>query len=238
MDGQVEIPTIQNGRASQKNRTRKALVAAAEDLVRSGRQPTVTDAAEAAGISRATAYRYFPTQELLLAEVALFAVGGPLFSGVDESVPVPEAVGRMVRRVGAWAYANEQPLRTLLRLSLDATTGVRRPGHRREWIADALAPARNQLDAESYDTLSRALTLMLGIDPVVVMRDIAGASREQALDALEWSARTLVGAALENKGFRRPRAGKEDAVGNRGVRALVPSAKSRSVVEKKRATLR
>jgi AcrR family transcriptional regulator len=237
MDGQEEITTIQNGRASQKNRTRKALVAAADELLRSGRQPTVTDAAEAAGISRATAYRYFPTQELLLAEVALFAVGGPLFSGVDERLPVPEAVGRMVRRVGAWAYANEQPLRTLLRLSLDASTGVRRPGHRREWIADALAPARNQVDSETYGKLSRALTLMLGIDPVVVMKDIAGASRQQALDALEWSARTLVGAALGTRASM-PRAAEGAAAATRGVRPRVPSAKSRSVVGKKRATSR
>jgi hypothetical protein len=94
------------------------------------------------------------------------------------------------------AFANEQPLRTLLRLSLDPATGVRRPGHRRGWIASALAPVRNQIGAETYSKLSRALTLMLGIDPVVVMKDIAGASREQALDALEWSARTLVEAAL------------------------------------------
>jgi hypothetical protein len=36
----------------------------------------------------------------------------------------------------------------------------------------------------------------MGIDPVVVMKDIAGASREEALDALEWSARVLVEGAL------------------------------------------
>jgi AcrR family transcriptional regulator len=236
MAGQGKLARVQKGHESQKNRTRKALIAAAEDLLRTDREFTVTDAAEAAGISRATAYRYFPTQELLLAEVALFATGGPLFRGADESLPVPEAVGRMVRRVGAWAYANEQPLRTLLRLSLDTSTGVRRPGHRREWIADALAPAREQLDAESYDKLSRALTLMLGIDPLVVMKDIAGASREQALDALEWSARTLVGAAIGDRASM-PLAGR--GAETRGGRSpKVRRATSRSVAEKKSATSR
>jgi AcrR family transcriptional regulator len=198
MAGQEEKTTIPKGRESQKNRTRKALIAAAGDLMRAGRHPTVSDVAEAAGISRATAYRYFPTQELLLAEVALFATGGPLFPAVNEPAPLPEAVGRLVRRVGAWAYANEQPLRTILRLSLDPSSGVRRPGHRREWIAEALAPARNHIDSETYSKLSKALTLMLGIDPIVVMTDIAGASSEQALDALEWSARALVRAALSS----------------------------------------
>src|SRR6478752_4337329 len=99
MSRQEASPKIRKGRESQKNRTRKALVAAAGALMRAGRQPTVTDVAEAAGISRATAYRYFPTQEMLLAEVALFASGGPLFSDADENVPLPDAIGRLVRRV-------------------------------------------------------------------------------------------------------------------------------------------
>jgi NACalpha-BTF3-like transcription factor len=41
--------------------------------------------------------------------------------------------------------------------------------------------------------------LHLGIDPVVVMKDIAHVSREQARDALEWSARTLVEAAIKTQ---------------------------------------
>jgi len=199
MASQEPTQKIQKGRESQKNRTRKALVAAAGVLLQAGRSPTVTDAAEAAGISRATAYRYFPTQDLLLAEVALFASGGPLFTPAVENLPVPETVARLVRRVGVWAYTNEQPLRTILRLSLDPSTGVRRPGHRREWIANALEPVRGKIDPEIYNHLSRSLTLLLGIDPVVVMKDIAGVSREQALDALEWTARTLVEAAVKSR---------------------------------------
>ena len=167
--------------------------------MRAGQQPTVTEVAEAAGISRATAYRYFPTQELLWAEVALFAAGGPLFPAREEKAPLPEAIGRLVRRVGNWSYDNEQPLRTILRLSLDPSTGVRRPGHRRGWIAEALAPAQRGIAPATYKKLSHALTLLLGIDPVVVMTDIAGASREEALEALEWTARTLVEAALARR---------------------------------------
>ena len=187
------------GRESQKNRTRKALVASARELLDRGKQPTVTDAAEAAGVSRATAYRYFPSQEMLWAEVALFAADGPLIRaerGTD-SGRVPEAVADLVRRVGTWSYENERPLRALLQLSLDPATGVRRPGHRVEWIANALAPVRGSLDPRTYQKLSRALTLMLGIDPVVVMTDIARVTREQALEALAWSARRLVEAALK-----------------------------------------
>jgi hypothetical protein len=46
--------------------------------------------------------------------------------------------------------------------------------------------------------LSKALTLMLGIDPIVVMQDIAGTSREEGLEALEWSARALTEATMRD----------------------------------------
>jgi len=196
MAGQEEKTKNLQGRASQKNRTRAALVAAARTLLNGGKQFSVSDAAEAAGISRATAYRYFPTRELLLAELALFATDGPLFPQAETTVPLPAAIGRLVRRVGVWCYANEQPLRTMLRLSLDPQNNIQRPGHRSGWIADALAPGRDLMTPETYGRLSKALTLLLGIDPVVVMKDIAEASRDEALDALEWTARTLVSAAV------------------------------------------
>jgi hypothetical protein len=135
---------------------------------------------------------------MLIAEVALFAVGGPVaFVDEDATALSPaDAVARLVRRVGEWAYDNEAPLRMILRLSLDPETGVTRPGHRIEWIEQALGPVRDHLDPKTYDKLARALTLLLGIDPIVVMRDIAGAKRREALDTLEWTARALVAQAL------------------------------------------
>ncbi|MET0826166.1 MAG: TetR family transcriptional regulator, partial [Acidimicrobiales bacterium] len=54
------------GRTGQKQRTRDALVTAARGLVADGRTPTVEETAEAAGISRTTAYRYFSNQRSLL----------------------------------------------------------------------------------------------------------------------------------------------------------------------------
>ena len=53
---------------AQKERTRWHLLQAARDLRSAGHVPSVADVADATGISRTTAYRYFPTQEALLAE--------------------------------------------------------------------------------------------------------------------------------------------------------------------------
>jgi hypothetical protein len=71
------------------------------------------------------------------------------------------------------------------------------------------------MDPEVYDKLTKSLALTMGIDPVVVMKDVAGATREEALDALEWSARALVEAALARRPERNVR-GRASAPGSRG----------------------
>ena len=62
----MSIPYEATGRTRQKARTRDALVRAARDILGEGLSPTVEQAADAAGVARATAYRYFPNQRALL----------------------------------------------------------------------------------------------------------------------------------------------------------------------------
>ena len=66
----------------------------------------MADIAEAAGVSRATLYRYFPTRERLLQ--ALTATGlqtaaARLAQADLDTVPVPEAIARLARVVAAQA---------------------------------------------------------------------------------------------------------------------------------------
>ena len=72
------------GRPNQSTRTRKDLLEAALALMKQGRSPTLEEIAEEALVSRATAYRYFPSVEALLVE-ASFDVAVPeadeLFGG-------------------------------------------------------------------------------------------------------------------------------------------------------------
>jgi AcrR family transcriptional regulator len=56
-----------NGRANQRDRTRKDLLSAAARLLKEGASPSMEDLAAAAMVSRATAYRYFPNLDALLA---------------------------------------------------------------------------------------------------------------------------------------------------------------------------
>lgn len=80
------------------------LEAAAAVLAERGEQASMADVATAAGVARATVYRYFPNREALLEALGRLAVeeaGERLQAGRLDEVPVPEAFERAVRALVA-----------------------------------------------------------------------------------------------------------------------------------------
>lgn len=76
------------------------VAAAAELLANRAEAASMADVAAAAGLARATVYRYFPTREALLdrvAEVAIADAGARLEEARLDSVAPAEAVARAVR---------------------------------------------------------------------------------------------------------------------------------------------
>jgi AcrR family transcriptional regulator len=84
------------------------LEAAAEVVARQGEQASMSDVALAAGVARATLYRYFPSREALLDELARLAVseaGDRLGAASLDRVSAEEGVVRAVRAlVGVGDY--------------------------------------------------------------------------------------------------------------------------------------
>ena len=80
------------------------LEAAAAVLAERGEQASMSDVAAAAGMARATVYRYFPNREALFEEMGRLAVeqaGERLEAGRLEEIPVPDAFERAVRALVA-----------------------------------------------------------------------------------------------------------------------------------------
>ena len=103
-------------RSNQHLRTRKDLLLAAARLLKEGRQPTMDEVAEAALVSRATAYRYFPTLESLVIEAPLDgAVPDPGALFAAETSPDPEdRLERAEAALHRMVYQNEAQLRLML----------------------------------------------------------------------------------------------------------------------------
>lgn len=191
------LPT---GRVAQKNRTRHRLLSAAADLESAGRVVTIEDAAAAAGMSRATAFRYFTTDSLRL-ELALTAtldsVDGPVAEAqrlCREIAGHADRVEAVVRCMARWSWNTQTALRVTLRHSLEG--GYHRPGHRQDWIDLALEPALNELGPTQTKQLRRALTLLFGLDPLLSLTDLLHLDLEETLDTLAFAARAMVTAAL------------------------------------------
>jgi AcrR family transcriptional regulator len=216
----MQISQKKDPRANQKERTRDALVDAAKALARNGTALTVAEAAERARVSRATAYRYFPTQESLLLEVANISPAVKPVEDMLGELSGEDAEERLVRLLDTFnpiVLAEEVPFRTALRVYLDTWLDSRRKGdnapkvregRRMRWLDKALEPVRRQLPKDESRRLRSALALTLSIDALVVMKDVAQLDDEEALSVLRWAALALLRAGLggkKAKAGRRPR---------------------------------
>jgi AcrR family transcriptional regulator len=196
----MSIPYELNGRVAQKRRTRDAVIAAARDLVATGVTPTVEAAAEAASISRTTAYRYFPSQRALL--VAAHPETGAT-SLLPDDAP-QDAATRLDLVMHAFTRSNlenEAQQRTMLRLSLEADPVERaqlplRQGRAIKWIEEALTPLQAEMSEAERHRLALAIRSVIGIEALVWLMDVAGLSRDDATDLMQWSGRALLRSAL------------------------------------------
>lgn len=195
-------------RENQRRRTRKDLLQAAARLMKGGRTPTLDEVAEAALVSRATAYRYFPNVESLLVEAPLdVAMPEPdtLFrsSSSDDPVARVERVDAAIQDVIA---SNEPALRMMLVHSLQlplkgAADGQPvRQNRRTPLIEAALRPARAKFKPASLDMLTKALGVVIGTESHVAFKDVLQVDDAEARKIRRWMVRALIEAAMKPRG--------------------------------------
>ena len=194
----MATPYELTGRTHQKARTRAAMLAATRELLAEGVALTVEQAAERAAISRTTAYRYFPNQRALLIAsypelevLSLLGTDGPADPAARLEL-VTESIGRQILEY-------EPELRAMLRLSLESLPNQDalplRQGRVIGWIEDALAPLAERMSESELCRLVLAIRATLGIEAFVWLTDIGRVPREEAVEIMRSSARTLARAA-------------------------------------------
>ena len=200
----MSVPYESTGRTKQKARTRAAVIQAARELLSDGVTPTVEQAADTAGVSRTTAYRYFPNPRALI--VATFPEIGAASLLPDTPPDDPAArLAAVVDALTSQMVEHEPELRAHLRLSLESANGERtdlpfRTGRAIGWIEEALAPLRGQISEPDLRRLVLAIRSAVGIEALVWLTDIAGLSRAEAAELMHWSAQALLRSALNETG--------------------------------------
>jgi len=202
---------LKSGRTRQKLRTRKELLTTATGLIAAGHWPTVAEVADKAKVSRRTAYRYFPTQAKLMVEAALDGVRPAMeqaLAKMPDGLDAPDMASRLdtlVRSMQQLAIEHESLRRTMIELTgQEAPTSQhpRRGSRRVEWIEVAAKPLRPELTRAAYERLVSALSLITGIEALIVLRDIRGLSDSQAVRVSQWMARAVLHETLREAGLK------------------------------------
>ena len=171
------------------------MVQAVRELLAEGVTPTVEQAADRAGVSRTTSYRYFPNQRsLLLASYPELDAKSLLESDApDDPVARLDLVSAQITRQ---LIEHEFELRASLRLSLETPTPdlPLRQGRAIRWIEDALAPLK--MPKAALRRLVLAIRATLGIEAFVWLVDVGRLSKRDAAELMRSSARTLLSAAI------------------------------------------
>jgi AcrR family transcriptional regulator len=193
------VSHVKGGRVGQKARTLRTMVEATQRLMAEGVIPTVEQAAERAGVSRATAYRYFRNQrELLAASYPIIDLPSLLPS--DASGDVVERVTHVARSILRSVVENETALRAQLRMSLEQggkrTELPLRQGRRIGWFADALSPVKSQMKPAEFRRLTLALASVVSLEVLIWLIDLGGLPHQKAVDQIVWTARRVLDATL------------------------------------------
>jgi AcrR family transcriptional regulator len=193
--------------------TFRLLLDTAMEIIReAGHIPSVAEVAVRSRVSRATAYRYFPSRSVLVTAVIDRSLG-PVRSFESKAADGRERVRELFRQTFPRFKEFEPQMRAALQLALEQWALERaglleeeiyRRGHRVRILEHAIAPLK--LPAAVRDRMHRALSVIYGIEPWVVLKDIWGLPDREVERIALWMADAVIDAALREAQTLAPRA--------------------------------
>jgi AcrR family transcriptional regulator len=183
--------SFKEGRVKQKLKTRMQILEAAKVLMSKKRNITLEGVAQEANVSRATIYRYFPNIELLYSEASLdihYSSPNALFEEVKDM----SLSGRILK---VQSYYNQlaqdhelifrRYLSAVLNESIVSKKKIR--GARRvatmELVLDSF---KKEMSGKNLQNLKNIASILMGIDSLIVAKDVCGLSNKEADDTLKW----------------------------------------------------
>jgi len=191
-----------------------------------GHIPPVAEVAARSKVSRATAYRYFPSRSALVTAVVDTSLG-PVRSFASDHADGRERVRELFMKTLPRFKEFEPQLRAAAQLALEQWALERaglleeepyRRGHRVRILEHAIAPLAPQLPAKVHDRLHRSLSVVYGIEAYIILKDIWGVPDREVERTALWMADALIDAALREAQRPSTRRASEPAISNGRVR--------------------
>nr|WP_262385573.1 TetR/AcrR family transcriptional regulator [Duffyella gerundensis] len=170
-----------------------------------GAFPSVTEVAHAAQLSRATAYRYFPTQSALVS-----AIVTETLSPMRQWQPTEKESGARMEELIAFAFPkmlqHEGTLRAALHLSLTQWAQAQAPdalpvkeklvrGNRKQLLQKVVEPLEKELPPALLNKVIYSLSLIYGSEIFLVMKDIWGCNDSELTEVAQWMAKAVINQA-------------------------------------------
>ena len=183
--------SLNKGRTKQKLKTQERILHAAKILMSKNSNTSLEEIAHKAKVSRATIYRYFPNLDLLFTEASLdihFQSPDALFKKVKD-LTLENRIYYIQNYYNQLALEHELIFRRYLSAVLNESIVSKkkiRGGRRVESMNLLLDSFKNEMSKKDQKNLKNIATILMGIDSLIVAKDVCGLTDKEANDTLKW----------------------------------------------------
>nr|WP_282552614.1 TetR/AcrR family transcriptional regulator [Providencia stuartii] len=192
-----------------RKRTYILLVNTALALFEKGSMPSVSELAAEAGVSRATAYRYFPTQSDLIAATVNASLG-PILTWQPRSQKTEERIDELLSFALPRMFEHEGALRAALQVSLQQWAQGRslaqdpkekrlERGNRKDILTMVTAPMKDEYPQEIIDKVIKAFSVIYGSEIFLVLKDIWKQDDAEVIEIAQRMAKAIINQATADK---------------------------------------
>ncbi|EOA3301431.1 TetR/AcrR family transcriptional regulator [Yersinia enterocolitica] len=181
-------------------RTRRLLIDTAMSMYEQGAFPSITEVANAAQLSRATAYRYFPTQSALVSAMVDESLG-PILAWQPTQPDARQRIAELLSFAYPRMLQHEGVLRAALHLSLQQWADNRSNpnneeklirGNRKRLLKLAVEPLEGKLTPEALQRVIHAFSLIYESEVFMVLKDIWHLDDAGIQDVTQWMGKAIL----------------------------------------------
>ena len=189
--------SLQKGRVNQKIKTRTRILQAAKQLMAKNEKISLEDIAREAKVSRATIYRYFSNIDLLCTETSLdiHHVSPPDLLEEVKELTLEQRILFVQNYYNQLAQDHELLFRRYLSSVLTASVDSKqklRGARRAETMNLILDSVGSGLSKTNRKHLKNISTVLMGLDALIVAKDVCGLSNQETHNTLEWGMKMIL----------------------------------------------
>lgn len=182
--------------------TRKQILEQTQALLSSGKTFGIEDVVQQSGLSRATVYRYFPNIDALVQEAGLdIKTASPeMLIKRTSKYDLQTQIIKIQQYFNDLAFDNEEAFRKYLGTVLgQSSLEVKRGARRVKSLRLAMDNYKGKLDNDTVDKLINAATVLMGIEALIVTRDVCGLSKQKSKKTLQWALDIILSDVLKTE---------------------------------------